>query len=256
MQNYNSKFKICLFSFLLLVLSGCSVVEYLTPEKPSRHNEQITECCRQIKLKTSTSADVLAIIHGREYELLSQSKNVIVSSGQKKEGYKNWFVMVAFDENELTARRKYLFIADEKPKVLFVSPREGLIFDCEMVIGNDVLNKPYSNENARRIAILRQVQENAGKDADEVSKDNKTIAICGMLINQALETVLVKLDESPALAARLNEPNGIKFEHTSFDKGKIQMVVTDDTASVKMKLGSFARHFEDTNSPKNQSSIK
>ena len=250
MQNHNSKFKIYVFSFLLLVLCGCSMVEYLTPEKPP-YNEQISECYNQIKLKTSTSADVLGIIRGSENELLSQSKSVIVSSGQKKAGYKNWFNMVAFDENESTVRRKYLLIADEKPKVLFVEPREGLIFNCEMVIESDVLNKPYSNENARRIAILKQVQENANKDVDDVSKDNKTIAICEMLINQALETVLLNLDESPALAARLNEPNGVEFEHTSFNKGKIQMVVTDDVAAVKMKLGSFARHFEDPNSPKN-----
>ena len=245
MQNHISKLKIYVFSFLLLALSGCPVVEYLTPEKPTRHNEQISECYSLIKLKTSTSAEVLEIIHMPGNELLSQSKSVIVSSGQKKGGYKNWLNMVAFDENEPTARRKYLLIADEKPKVLLVEPREGLIFNCEMVIGSDVLGKPYSNENARRLAILKQVQENVRKDTDEVSKDNKTIAVCGMLINQAIETVLLNLDESPALAARLDEPRGVKFEHTSFDKGKIQMVITDDIASVKMKLGSFARHFED-----------
>ena len=253
MQNHNLKFKICpfsnsalrflIFGFLVLALCGCSVVEYLTPEKPARHNEQMLERYSRIKLKTSTSADVLAIIHRPEYELLSQSKSVIASSGQKKAGYKSWFNMVAFDENELTAKRKYLFIGDEKPKVLFVEPREGVIFNCEMVIENSVLSKPYSNENARRIAILKQVRENASKDANDVSKDNKTISICGMLINQAMETVLLKLGDSPALATKLNEPAGIEFEHISFGKGKLQMVIKDDIAAVKIKLGSFARHF-------------
>jgi len=245
MRSHRSKFKIYVISFLLLAfLWGCEVVEFVTPEKPP-YDEQIVECYRQIKLKTSTSADVLAIIHRPEYELLSQSKSVIVSSGQKKGGYKVWFDMVAFDENELTAKRKYLFITDEKAKVLLIEPREGLAFDCETAIESEILGKPYSNENARRIAILKQVRKDARKDIDEVGKDDKAIAICGMLINQALEAVLLRLDESPALAARLNEPAGVEFEHTSFNRGKIQMVVTDDVAAVKMKLGSFARHFED-----------
>ncbi len=228
---------------LLFILSGCAVVDtvgFFTPEKPP-FDEQISEGYERIELKKSSSADVLSMICLPEYEMLSQSKSVIASLGQKKKGYKTWLKMAAFDENELTARRKYLMAVDERPKFLFVEPWAGLEFDCETVLEKDVIDKPYSNENARRIAIMRQVSKNVRGDIAEVKQDNKMIDVSGMLINQALATVLVKLDGSPVLAAKLNGPDGIEFEHTSFDKGKVWMVVGDDVVTVKIMLGSLVK---------------
>ncbi len=254
MQNQSLKLKILnfelwflIFSFQLLVIFGlCGCVSldflgFLTPEWPP-YDKQISESYYRTKLKTSSSADVLAMIHLPEYELLSQSKSVVGSLGQKKKkGYKTWLKMVAFDENELTARRKYLFIVDERPKFLLVEPWECLRFDGEVVLESEVLDKPYANENARRVAILKQVLKNVREDIGELSEDNKMVDICGMLINQALKTVLVKLDESPVLATRLSDPDGFKFEHTSFDKGKIRMVIVDDIVTVRVMLGSLAK---------------
>lgn len=222
MQRQNLKLKISnfklwflAFSIQLLVvfgLCGCAVVDLFTPEGPPSY-EQVSQSYCRTKLKTSSSADVLAVIHLPEYELLSQSKSVVASLGQKKKGYKTWLNMVAFDENKLTAQRKYLFIVDEKPKALFVEPWASLRFDCEMVLEPEILDEPYSNENARRIATLRQVLKNARKDIDELGQDNKMIAVSGMLINQGLEAILVKLDSSPALATGLNTPAGVEFSH-------------------------------------------
>jgi rubredoxin len=62
-----------------------------------------------------------------------------------------------------------------------------------------------------------------------------------MLINQGLETVLVKLDVSPALAVKLDKKEAVEFDHLSFKRGKIQMVVEDDVARLKMRLGSFLK---------------
>ena len=233
-------FSLLLFSFL----PGCSVVEYLSPEKPP-YKEQLSESYYRTKLKQSSSADVLATISRPECELLSQSKSVIASSGQKKKGHEIWLNMVAFDENELTARRKYFFLVDEKPKVLLVRPRENLSFDCEMVLESDVLDEPYANDNAKRIAVLRRVLANVRRDVDEVAGDNKTVSICGMLINQALETVLVRLDSSPVSALKLGESEGLEFSHISFDKGKIRMVLEDDIVTVRMRLGSLVYKFEE-----------
>jgi len=227
-----------------LILCGCSVVEFFTPEGPPAE-QQTSACYQNTKLKISNSADVLAAISMPEYELVSRSKSVVASAGQKKKGYKSWFTLIAFDENESTARRKYLFVVDEKPKILFVEPREGLRFDCDVVLGGDVLGKPYAEENARRIAILKDILKNFRKDTGEVSPDNKELGIDGMLVNQAFEAVLTKLDDSPALAVRLNEPNGIDFSHINFDRGKIRMIVTDDIAAVRIRLGSFAKDLKD-----------
>lgn len=226
-------------------LGGCiftlDVLELATPEGPPDANEAYLGYY-QTHLKTSTSSDVISLIHLPEYELLSQSTSVIASAGQKKKkGYKTWLKMVAFDDNSLTAKRKYLFIEDERPKKLFVKPWECAKFDCEMVLEREKLDKPYSNDNARQIAILRQVLENFRSDIREVRVDNETIDVLGMMANQAFETVLVKLEASPALAGKLGEDKGLEFSHINLDKGKIRMVVEDDIAVIMIRLGSCAK---------------
>ncbi len=220
------------------VLGGCCYFDYCKPEQPP-YDIELFHSYRQVELNKSTSADVLGIIHRADYELLSQSKSVIVSTGQQKEGYKTWFDMVAFDENELTAKRKYFFEIDEKPKVLGKSPKEGLRLDCDVVLPAKVLSEPYANENAKRIAILKQILEDFRKDIADVRQDSKALAAAGMLTDQAITSVLTTLNSSPALATRLSEPAGVVFSHIALDKGKIQMVVVDTIARVKIRLGSF-----------------
>ena len=117
-KNSNLKCQLLVFNFQLLVifaLCGCAVRDFLMPERPP-YDAEIAQSYSQTELKISTSADVLATIHKPEYELLSQSRSVIASVGQKKKGREIWLNMVAFDENELTARRKYFFIVDEQSK--------------------------------------------------------------------------------------------------------------------------------------------
>ncbi len=257
MQNQNLKCKISsfelwflAFTFQLLVvlgLYGCSVLEFFQPEGPP-YDEQLSQRYHRTKLKESSSADVLTAIHKHELELLSRSTSVVAVSGQKKKGHKMWFNMVAFDENEPAAKRKYLFIVDDRPNIL-EEPRKHLRFDCEMVLESEVLEKPYTDENARRIAILKQVLANVRRDIDEVSSDNKMLDTGGMLINQALETVLVKLDSSPVLATRLSEPAGVDFSHINLGRGKIQMLVEDDIVTVKMRLGALVKNFEKQQEP-------
>jgi len=236
-----------IFTFLC-GLAGCAVWDFIEPEKPPYYKE-LWGNYNLTRLNESSSADVLTTLQGAEHELLSHSKSIIASVGQKKRGYHTWLNMVAFDENELTAKRKYLLVINERPRILFTEPWEGVSLDSEMVLERDVLDEPYSNENARLIAILRRVKKNARADIGQVSSDNKMLKVCGMVINQALEAVLVKLDSSGALASKLNEPAGVKFHHNSFDRGKIQMVVADDVVTVKIMLGSFVKHFEKREQP-------
>lgn len=231
-------------SIFLCGFCGCSLsrdfVGFLKPEGPPS-NKQLFSSYALTKLKKSNAADVLSVIHHPQYELLSQSRSVVASAGQRKKGYKSWLNIVAFNEDETTAMRKYLLIVNERPKVLFTEPWEGLSFDCEMVLESEILDEPYSNENARRIEILRKVQEYAHNDIEQLSTDNEIISVSGMLINQGLEAVLVKLDVSPALAIKLDKKEAVKFDHLSFNRGKIQMVVVDDVVKVKMRLGSFIK---------------
>jgi hypothetical protein len=116
-----------------------------------------------------------------------------------------------------------------------------------MVPGNEVLGESYASENARRIAILRYVLAQMRKDIKELGDDvdvpdqyNKMLDVCGMLINQTFEMVLVKLDSSPVLAMRLSRAGGAEFDHINFNKGTVRMVVADDTVAVQIRFGSFA----------------
>lgn len=229
---------------LSIYAGGCYVTGFLTPESPPDANEVI-QGYRNVALNQTTSIEALAAINLPNYELVSQSKNVIASAGAKKDGYERWFTMVGFNENELTAKRKYLLTVDERPKFLFVSPWEGLSFDCKMIFPAEVLNKPYNNENARRIAVIRQVLESFRKDIKEVNQDNKVLSTTGMMVNQAFETVLVQLDASPAQAAWLDDPNkGVEFHHINMDRGKIFQTISDDTVIIRMRLGSYAKKFK------------
>ena len=226
------------------VLCGCSVPDQADFASPG--DKELSTAYRETKLKESTSADVLVAIAKPEQGLLSQSKSVIASQGINKKGYKLWFNMVAFDENETTARRKSFFVVDEKAESLLIWPKRRLAFKTEMVLEPKVLNEPYANEDARQIAILKQVAEDMRQDVAEVAVDNKKISICGMLINQTLGTVLQRLEESPAMASRLNDPNnGFKFDHMTLGKGKIVMDVNDDIVKVKVRSGSYKWSGED-----------
>ena len=228
----------------LLGLCGCGLVEYFKREKPP-YDAELYEGYNQTELKMSGSGEVLATIHEPEYELLSQSKSVIALFGQKKKGYKGWFNIVAFDENKLTAKRKYFFIVDEKSKGLPFVPRRRLRFESKMVMESEVLDAPYADQGARRIAILRQVLANFHRDVDEVEADNKKLDICRMLINQTLETILRELYESPVLASKLTIAEGVGFDHITLGNGRISMNVVGDIVDVKVRVGSFVGNFED-----------
>ena len=125
------------------------------------------------------------------------------------------------------------------------------MFDSQMVLETEVLDKPYATEEAEQIAIIRQVAENLRKDIDDLSEDedelsqrNEMLAVSGMLMNQVFETVLIELNKSPGLATRLSDNSGVEFNHINFDEGKIQTVVEGDIVTVKIRLGLFRHSFE------------
>jgi outer membrane murein-binding lipoprotein Lpp len=251
-----------LFAVLLLgtLLGGCSTVSPWARSRQLSYQAKLSAPYDQIKLKQSIIQNAVPKIQRlqdelepgfAEAELISHSDNVVVSLGQSKDGYKSWFNMVTFQENELNAVRKYFFFVDDKARSFELSPSRGLSFDCEMVIGEEMLSEPGTAENARRIAMLRNVLDNFHKDIAELRGDteapdqeNKMLDICRMLINQAFEVVLRELDSSPVLATRLSQAGGVEFDHINFDKGKIQMVVGGNIVMVKIRLGAFTHMIE------------
>lgn len=244
MQNLKQKMLNSGLYLLVLALYGCAAVDYVKPEEPPSE-KQLTQSYHKTRLNVKTSAFVLSTINIPEYELLSQSKNVVASSGQNKKGHKIWLKMVAFNENDPTAKRKYFFIVDEKPKNFWIQPKRRLRFDTKMTLDAEIFDEPYANESARRIAILRQVLKNSRKDINEVGAQDKNLITCGMLISQTLETILVKLDSSPVLASKLSNPKGLDFDHITLGAGLIWMSTVGNTVNVRIRVNSFVRTSDD-----------
>jgi len=250
----------CCFAVLLLgtLLVGCATVPPQAGTQPQRlsYEQRLAAPYDQTEIKKSITLDVLPKIqrtqeelgpHFAGTELLSHSESLVASLGQSKDGYKTWFNMVAFHEYRLNVIRKYFFLVQDKAGSFQTRSKQGLRFDCEMVLEQQVFDKPYPAESARQIAILRHVLDNLRKDIDELGteidapgQDNKMLGVCGMLINQTFETILLELDSSPVLAAKLGEAGGVEFDHLNFDKSRVQMVIRDDTVAVKIRLGAFA----------------
>jgi len=247
-------FALLLFVFVISWgLCGCSTVSTylgLQKEEPA-YEEQLLAAYNRTKLNKSITLDVLPMLQSSKHEFLSQGDSVVAALGQGKEGYKTWFEMVTFDEYKLTAKRKYFFLVDEKitrsptnPRYVFFAPRRGLAFDCEMALSKQMRDESYETEGAAQIAILKQVWKDLRKDIDELGQDvggggqnSKALDICGLLLNQAFETIMLTLETSPVLATKLIDKGGVEFEHINFDKGGIQMVIDGDTAAVKIRLG-------------------
>jgi len=229
-----------LLMFSFAFISGCYVIEFFTPEGPPS-NQQVFDNYQSVELTTSNAADVLASINLPEYELLSQSRSVIASAGRKKKGYKQWMNMAAFDEDTLTAERKYLVIVDERPKALFEQPWERLMMYAELVLDEEILNKPYANDNAFQTVIFEHISNQFTTDAKEVSADNEVIYTCQMVVDQAFSTVLQRLKDYPSEASLLDTADGMPFEHISFDKGQVNMIIDGNIAKVELKMGSLVK---------------
>ena len=240
--------------------AGCSTVSPWTKARHRSSQARLSTPYDQIAVKQSIIQNTVPMIqrHNDESqadlaaaEMISHSENVVVSMGQSKDGYQTWFNMVTFSENELNVVRKYFFIVDDKTKSIQLEPNQGLRFDCQIELEKEVFADPDTSDNARKIEILRIVLNYLHKDMNELRDDpdspdqgNRMIDICRMLINQTFDVILRSLGSSPVLASRLSQVGGVEFDHINFDKGKIQLLVKGDIATVKIRLGAFAHMIE------------
>jgi len=253
---------VCIFATLamLALQAGCSSVSPWTKARHRSRQARLSFPYDRIAVKQSIIQNTVPMIQRLNdqsqadlaaAETISHSENVVVSMGQSKDGYQTWFNMVTFSENELNVVRKYFFVVDDKTKSIQFEPNQGLRFDCEIELEKEVFADPGISDNARRIEILRNVLNYLRKDMNELRDDpdspdqsNGMIDICRMLINQTFDVILRELDRSPVLASRLSLAGGVEFDHINFDKGKIQLVVNKDIATVKIRLGAFGHMIE------------
>jgi hypothetical protein len=256
---YESLAVYCYTTLILGILfAGCSAVSSPAgvPSQQLSELKELSAPYDQITLKKSLTLDALPAIQRYQSragsipagtETVSHSDRVVASLGQSRDGYSTWFNMVRFHEYQLNVIHKYFFDVIDRAGSLMRRPRRGLRFDCEIVLDREVLSKSYASENEKRIAILKYVLDSVRRDIKELGDDadvpdqyNKKLDVCGMLINQTLELILVKLDSSPVLATKLSSTGGLYFDHINFGEGTVRMVVSDDTVAVKVRFGAFA----------------
>lgn len=213
----------------VLVLTGCS--DPLDRYDPTFQRYNFTE------LKVNSSADVLSWIQDPN-ELLSQSESVVVSWGQGgPKDRTHYFNMVAFDEEELYAVRKYGFIHEETHWGWNRTPDPALRFDAELVMDAEVLEAPYANNNEKYIEILKAVREQFQLDAQEIVHDSDVFRNSTMMVNRALNRILYELDHTPAYAVYLPQLRGMGFDHPILGKSRVRMLIEDDRVKIKIKCG-------------------
>jgi len=231
----------CFFALILLCgLCGCSK-EARVKRRIRLYDRQLSDIYDNTRIKKSLTLDVLPRINKIQGELRSQSDNVAASLGQSKNGYKTWFNMVTFHEFDLSVIRKYFFLVDEK---IGSANKRGLRFDCQVLLTEEQFDNIRTAKGAKEIVLLKGILDNLHKDAsglggdeDRPRQDNRMLDISVMLINQVFETVFLELDRTPILATRLDDPNGIEFDHLNFGKGKIQVTAANAVVTVKIRLG-------------------
>jgi hypothetical protein len=176
--------------------------------------------------------------------MVTQSKSVVVSWGEKKETSQLWLTMAAFNEEDFTVTRKYFLTVDEKPWHLGAIG-QALRFDSEMTIDETTLTEPYPGENEKRIAIFKKALENTRDDFAQVRQDNRVLNEGAMMTNQTMERIIYVLKESPTLAAKFDDPNGFEFDHPTLGKSRVGMTLNNDVAKIKIRIGSVKRSWKE-----------
>ena len=238
-------------------MCGCALKRYW-PSNPLPY-ETLKAPYRLTHLKTSTTLDVLGIVDTPEYSidrktagsrLLNQSNTAIALSGRSKDTFKTWVNLIVFDASRLTVRRKYFFCSDERatsepdrPTRVLIPPRSGIVFDTQCLLPADIQTTPYATEEARLIAIVRWLSEQYGTDAEDLTSDptqpvqaNELVSLSAMMMNQVFQGVLGELVGTPGLTRSLANDEGVEFPHLSLGTGHIQLTVTDDVVTVKIRV--------------------
>ncbi|MBW8034993.1 MAG: hypothetical protein FVQ79_04990 [Planctomycetes bacterium] len=237
MRNKKSLVLLLIVLCAMLLTTGCQV-------RPKY--DHIFERYYLTALNISNSSDVMSAIRDDEgAELVSQSESVVASWGEEKNTSIMWFNAVAFNEEDMTAVRKYGFVVDEKAKSYYFLSVLNMRFDAELIMSPDVLDAPYADANARKIAVLRQVLKKFGEDVIQLTGDSQILDSSSAMIKQVLKRILYQLDHSPALAVRFEELEGMKFDQMSFGDGRVRMLIEGNLVKLKFKVGSYVRDFEE-----------
>jgi len=224
----NLQFTILGFLCSLLLMSGCKTVD--KSDIFTRYN--------QVTLKQTAAAEVLTFIQDPNDEHLSQSESVVSSWGVENKKRTHWFNMVAFDEEQQLAARKYAMTLEDY-RGPNTNPHPNLRLDAAVVIDSQILNDTYPSNNQMRIEVLKKLHKMFSEDARAVAFESETFRRSAMLVNQTLNNLLNKLNSSPALAADLDKVEGLEFDQMVLGESRVRMLIEDDIVKLKIKCGKL-----------------
>lgn len=216
-------------ALLPIALSGCGTVAGID-------REGIFARYKQTVLKQSTSADVLSFIQDPNTEHLSQSESIMAGWGSDWKERTHWFNMVAFDEQRLTAIRKYAFTLEDY-RGPNTKPRAKLRFDAEMILDDQTLNAAYPTQNQMRVEIVKKIKTSFFDDSQAVDFESQNLQSSSMMATQAMNNLLTRLNQSPALAEDLSKPEGLEFLNMTLGVSRARMLIEDDKVKFKIKSG-------------------
>jgi hypothetical protein len=182
-------------------------------------------------------------------ELISQSDTLVASSGRSNDHRKNWFTLLSFDEQSMTANRKYFMCLDEstlvtptEPKKPLFLPRKTLVFNSQMVV-TDLMNQEFESEQARDIALLEGIARSLRSDLTyfdattrPAANGNHIMTNIGLYMNTVFQQALMELHRSPYLANDLSH-QGLIFDHMTLDRGRVQMILQGDILVSRVEIG-------------------
>jgi hypothetical protein len=213
---------------VLSLLSGCKTIE----------RDDIFARYYSTTLKQSTAADVLSYIQDPNTEHLSQSESVISSWGEINKTRSHWFNLVAFDEEQQMAARKYAMTLED-----YRGPNTrhhaNMRFDAEVVMDSQTLNDAYASKNLMRIEVIKKLRAMVNDDAQAVSFESETLRRSTSMVNQAIKNLLNKLDQSPGLAEDLAKVEGLEFDHITLGRSYARLLIEDDIVKLKIKCGAL-----------------
>jgi hypothetical protein len=227
---------IWILAVMPIVLTGCDVVGEIDHKGIfGRYDKTV--------LKQSTSADVLSFIQDTKTEHLSQSESVLASWGNDWKTRTHWFNLVAFDEEQLTATRKYVFTLEDY-RGPNTKPRAKLRLDIAAVIDSQTLNAAYPTQNQMRLEIIKKLKTSFLEDSKAVDFESQALQSSSMMVMQAFNNLLNTLNQSPALAEDLSKPEGLEFDHMTLGVSRARMLIEGDIAKLKIKAGKGWFTFE------------
>ena len=248
---------VCAWAFsLCLCVCGCNHKAFIPPG--TLPYKDIAATYHSAKIKESSTLDVLRTMQTHQglldpdhvgRELISQSDTLVASSGQSQDKLKSWFTLFSFDEQSMTANRKYFMCLDENTLVTPTEPQESLYFARKTLVFNsqlvvtDLVNQEFDSEQARDIALLQSIAANLRNDLNYFDAStrisgngNHIMTSIGLYMNTVFQQALRELDRSPYLTHNLGR-QGLVFDHMTLNKGRIQMILQGDVLVSRVEMG-------------------